>query len=111
LSTAFVNSKFFMLFISNMKPVLFFLLALPAFLPAQDAVKAREEIEIKKFQQELNAEYKDPKKSPLEPRDRKKFKQHVFFEVDLKFRVSAKLKMEVDAKPFKMKTSTNRMAE
>lgn len=47
--------------------------------------------EIKAFQNELNHEYKDKKKSPLLPADRKKFKRHPFFPIDLKYRVEAKL--------------------
>ncbi len=47
--------------------------------------------EIKTFQEELNREYKDKKKSPLLPADIKKFKRHEFFPVDLKYRVEAKL--------------------
>ncbi|MBX2968328.1 MAG: DUF1684 domain-containing protein [Cyclobacteriaceae bacterium] len=47
--------------------------------------------EIKTFQEELNQEYKDKKKSPLLSADLKKFKKHEFFPVDLKYRVEAKL--------------------
>ena len=65
---------------------------------------------IKKFQTELNTEYKDPEKSPLEPKDRKKFKRHEFFDIDLKYRVVAKLDRNISHDIFQMKTSTSRMA-
>lgn len=61
--------------------------------------------EIKKFQVELNKEYTTPESSPLEPRDLKNFKSHVFSEINLKFRVTAILTKEV-GEFFEMKTST-----
>src|SRR5688572_13960981 len=67
--------------------------------------------DIKKFQAELNAEYKSPEKSPMDPKDRKKFKKHEFFDVDLKYRVVAKLDRNVDQGIFQMKTSTTRVAK
>ncbi len=67
--------------------------------------------EIKKFQDELNQEYKDPDESPLEPSERKKFKRHDFFASDLKFRVNARLDRNVDNEIFQMKTSTTRLAK
>lgn len=77
------------------------------------AVQAQQDdslADIKKFQDELNAEYKDAKKSPLEPKDRKKFKRHEFFDIDLKYRVVAKLNRNVNPDVFQMKTSTDRLA-
>lgn len=77
------------------------------------AVQAQQDdslADIKKFQDELNAEYKDAKKSPLEPKDRKKFKRHEFFDIDLKYRVVAKLNRNVSPDVFQMKTSTDRLA-
>jgi uncharacterized protein (DUF1684 family) len=61
--------------------------------------------EIKKFQVELNKEYTTPESSPLEPHDLKNFKSHDFFEINLKFRVTAILTKEV-GEFFEMKTST-----
>jgi uncharacterized protein len=87
---------------------LFFML-LPLFLHAQDeeaAVKA-----INKFQEELNKEYKDAEKSPLDPKDRRRFKRHEFFPIDLKYKVTARLEKGVDETTFKMKTSTTRLAD
>jgi uncharacterized protein len=77
------------------------------------AVRAQDEsalADIKKFQDELNAEYKNPEKSPLDIKDRKKFKRHDFFDVDLKYRVVAKLDRNISHDIFQMKTSTARVA-
>ena len=90
----------------------FFLTAL-SFLFITAVVQAQDEdalTDIKKFQAELNAEYKDAEKSPLEPKDRKKFKRHEFFDIDLKYRVVAKLDRNISHDVFQMKTSTARMA-
>lgn len=63
---------------------------------------------IKKFQYHLNAEYKNPKSSPLEPKDLKNFKGLPFFAEDLAYRVEAKL-IVTDQEPyFLMMTSNNR---
>lgn len=60
------------------------------------------------FQRELNAEYKDASTSPLTKKDLKTFTGLDFFPVDSKYKVTAKLKLTPDAKPFKMPTSTTR---
>jgi uncharacterized protein len=67
--------------------------------------------DIKKFQDELNKQYKDEKKSPLDPKDRKRFKKHDFFQIDLKYRVVASLDRNVSLEIMEMKTSTDRMAK
>jgi uncharacterized protein (DUF1684 family) len=64
---------------------------------------------ILKFQKELNEEYADPKKSPLEANDLKKFKKHDYFPIDLAYRVVGTLKVTNDESFFKMKTSTDRL--
>lgn len=66
--------------------------------------------DIKEFQTTLNKEYKDPKESPLEKNDLKKFKSHDYFEPNLKFRVKATLDRNVNPEIFQMKTSTMRLA-
>lgn len=79
----------------------------------QFAVHAQQEdaiTDIKKFQDELNAEYKNPEKSPLDVKERKKFKRHEFFAIDLKYRVVAKLDRNISHDIFQMKTSTTRVA-
>jgi uncharacterized protein (DUF1684 family) len=67
--------------------------------------------DIKKFQDELNQQYKSTDKSPLEPRDRKRFKKHDFYKVDLKYRVVAKLDRNVSQEILQIKTSTERLAK
>jgi uncharacterized protein (DUF1684 family) len=77
-------------------------------------VWAQEEValvEIKQFQDELNEQYRNADKSPLDPKDRKRFKKHDFYKVDLKYRVVAKLDRNVSQEILQMKTSTARMAK
>jgi len=84
------------------------LLATPFFLFAQgDSKKVL--YNITDFQKELNKEYKDPKKSPLEPKALKRFKKHDFFPVDLKYRVVAHLTVTENTPFFSMKTTTGRL--
>ena len=64
--------------------------------------------EIKKYQEQLNTEYKDPKESPLEKKERRKFTGHPFFPIDESYRVEARFKKLDDPMTFKMKTSTDR---
>ncbi|WP_190808361.1 DUF1684 domain-containing protein [Flagellimonas sp. S3867] len=61
------------------------------------------------FQNELNTFYGDEEKSPLTKKDFKKFKGHYFFDIDENFKVEAKFDRAVDAVPFLMKTSTDRL--
>jgi uncharacterized protein (DUF1684 family) len=63
--------------------------------------------EIKKFQTELNTEYSDRSKSPLEPKDFKKFRGHAFFPINLKYRVKATLKLTESSAFFLMQTSND----
>tara|TARA_R110000868_G_scaffold14075_3_gene65716 strand:- start:11034 stop:11678 length:645 start_codon:yes stop_codon:yes gene_type:complete len=67
--------------------------------------------DILKFQNELNAEYKDPETSPLYDRDRKDFEGLAFFEVDTTYRVLAKFVRTPNALPFLMPTTTDRKSE
>ncbi len=62
---------------------------------------------IHKFQRELNAEYKDPKASPLDPEKLKDFEGHDFFPMDLKYSVEAVLTVTDKEPYFKMMTSNN----
>ena len=61
------------------------------------------------FQREINAEYKDATKSPLKEKDRKVFKTLDFFKFDSTYVVQATFKRTPDEKPFKMKTTTERL--
>jgi hypothetical protein len=64
---------------------------------------------ILKFQEELNAEYLNPDKSPLPKKELKKFEGLPFFEIDENFKVEAKFVRSKNATPFQMKTTTNRL--
>lgn len=87
--------------------VLVFLNSVGAMAQA-DSVNAREDVLA--FQEELNDEYKNREKSPLEPKDFRKFKGHPFFPIDLDYRVPAKL-VVTEGTPFiGMKTTTSRLA-
>ncbi len=61
-----------------------------------------------KFQKELNAEYADAKRSPLDPEDLASFKTLDFYPINEKFFVNAKFIRTENEKPFQMKTSTDR---
>jgi len=65
--------------------------------------------EIKAWQEELNADYKNPEKSPLPPEVLKSFEGHVFFPIDLSYRVKARLIVMHGTPFFKMKTTTTRL--
>ncbi len=62
------------------------------------------------FQRTLNAEFKDASKSPLKDKDRKDFKGLDFFKFDSSYVVNATFKRTTEEKPFKMKTTTDRIA-
>ncbi|HJR99972.1 MAG TPA: DUF1684 domain-containing protein [Flavobacterium sp.] len=62
----------------------------------------------KKYQQELNKEYANPKTSPLEAEDLAVFKGLDFYPVSGKYFVSAHFVRTPNEKPFQMKTSTDR---
>jgi uncharacterized protein (DUF1684 family) len=57
----------------------------------------------------LNEEYKDKTESPLDTKAFKKFKGHVFFAINLLYRVSAKLTVTPGSAFFPMKTTTSRL--
>jgi uncharacterized protein (DUF1684 family) len=63
---------------------------------------------VQKFQAQLNAEYADPKTSPLTAEDLATFKALDFYRVNEKFFVVAKFIRTKKEKPFEMKTSTER---
>lgn len=63
------------------------------------------------WQREMNADFKDATKSPLKDKDRKKFKGLDFFEFDSIYVVKASLTRTPDEKPFKMKTTTERLPD
>ena len=71
----------------------------------------KEYTEIEQFQKELNEEYSNAKTSPLRGENVKKFTEHPFFDMDLKWRVTAKLVKTKNAKPFEIPTSSGRTKE
>jgi uncharacterized protein len=87
--------------------LIFLISTIPVFAQT-DSIQAVEE--ILSFQKELNDEYNDRKKSPLDEKDFKKFKGHDFFPLDLNYRVHAKLVVSEGTPFFGMKTTTSRMA-
>lgn len=90
--------------------IILLLTTLPLLTHAQeDAHTAQKEIEH--FQQELNTEYKDPDKSPLDAEAQKRFKEHDFFPVDLKYRVIAHLSITENTPFFQMKTTGDRLPQ
>ena len=71
---------------------------------AQDCSEAAS----KETQKKLNAEYADPKTSPLTKDDLKTFKSLDFYPVDMKYCVTAKLTRTPKEKPFNMATTKAR---
>lgn len=67
--------------------------------------------EVDKFQRDLNEEYRDPKRSPLDSIGRANFRGHDFFPVDPAYRVVARLVVTVNAPFFQMKTTSLRTHE
>lgn len=62
----------------------------------------------KKYQQEQNKEYADPKTSPLEAQYLAAFKGLSFYPVNEKYFVNARFVRTPKEKPFQMKTTTDR---
>ncbi|AYZ10761.1 DUF1684 domain-containing protein [Chryseobacterium arthrosphaerae] len=90
-----------------MKKYILLFLILPLCFFAQKKV-SREEMEVRKFQKALNAEYLDPKETPLRGDNFKNFKEHPFFPFDMKYRVTAKFVRTQDPKPFDLPTSSGK---
>ncbi|MCF7561496.1 DUF1684 domain-containing protein [Sabulilitoribacter multivorans] len=61
------------------------------------------------FQKEQNAKFKDASTSPLKDKDRKAFEGLDFFKFDSTYVVTAAFKRTPNEKPFKMKTTTDRL--
>ncbi len=67
--------------------------------------------EIQKHQTEANEEFSNPETSILEKKDLEHFEGLDFYPIDLKYRVVAKFVRTPDEKPFKMRTTTDRLPE
>ncbi|MCQ9639825.1 DUF1684 domain-containing protein [Chryseobacterium sp. WG14] len=90
-----------------MKKILLFFLILPLWAFSQKTT-SKEVMEVKKFQKELNAEYLNPKETPLRGDNFKNFKEHPFFPIDIKYRITAKFVKSKDTKPFDLPTSSGK---
>lgn len=90
-----------------MKPLLYLL----CFLLLTSVYGQNESIpkDVLKFQKKLNQEFASADESPLTEDDRKTFQGLDFFPVDTNYRVKAQLKFFENSKPFKMKTTTDRL--
>lgn len=75
---------------------------------AQDTSTAMGETE---FQREINSEYKDASKSPLKEKDLRTFNGLDFFKFDSVYVVKAQFSRTFNEKPFKMKTTTDRLPD
>ncbi len=65
--------------------------------------------EIKNWQTNLNAEFANPKESPLTDEDRANFTGLDFYPIDSSYRVKAKFKLDLQKRKFGMKTTTSRL--
>lgn len=65
---------------------------------------------VLEFQEELNAEYRDPETSPLTEADLARFQGLAFFEPDTSYQVWARLSRTPEALPFDMPTTTDRLS-
>lgn len=90
-----------------MKKYSLILLFFPLLIFSQK-IDSREKVDIKNFQDELNAEYLNPKETPLRGEHLTNFKKHPFFPIDLKYRVTATLVKTEDAEPFDIPTSSGK---
>lgn len=91
------------------KYILFLFFILPIFGFTQIKKQQSKAVkEINKFQKDLNKEYSDPKETPLRDNNFAKFKQHPFFPIDLKYRVTAKFIKTENPQPFDLPTSSGK---
>lgn len=92
-----------------MKKLSFLFIILSVFLNAQ--TKKENIAVIKKFQKELNAEYLNPKETPLRGNNLKQFKKHPFFPINLKYRVTAQFIRTENPVPFELPTSSGKFKQ
>lgn len=89
-----------------MKNIIYLILVLSTFSFVAQSPKK----EIKSFRKELTKQFKSPDDSPiLDSVERKEFKNHTFYPINLKYRVKATFKYISDVSTFEMKTSTTRL--
>lgn len=92
-----------------MKKLSFLFVIFSLFLNAQ--TKKENLDAIKKFQNNLNKEYLNPKESPLRGDNLTNFKKHPFFPIDLKYRVTAKFSKTENPIPFELPTSSGKFKQ
>ncbi|WP_284460442.1 DUF1684 domain-containing protein [Chryseobacterium sp.] len=90
-----------------MKKIIWLFLILPLWAFSQKTT-SKEVMDVKKFQKELNAEYLNPKETPLRGDNFKNFKEHPFFPINIKYRITAKFVKSKDTKPFDLPTSSGK---
>lgn len=90
-----------------MKNILILLISFLAISCASQPAQ-KETADIKKFQNELNAEYKNPKKTPLRGSNFTDFKEHPFFPINLKYKITAKFTKTENAQSFELPTSSGK---
>lgn len=91
------------------KHFLLLLFIIPVILFSQKKGEASKQIqEIEKFRKDLNKEYLDQKETPLRGDNFAKFKQHPFFPIDLKYRVTAEFIKTENPQPFDLPTSSGK---
>jgi hypothetical protein len=88
------------------KQFLFILLSCTSILLAQESKLLKE---AGKFQQNLNKEFSSKEASPLTEEDLANFESLEFFPLDSSYIVTAQLTLHKDSKPFKMRTTTDRL--
>lgn len=88
--------------------IILFLFPLAVFSQKMSGEEAEAEAKAEKFRKELNAEYRNPKETPLRGDHFKNFTGHPFFPFDLKYRVTARLVKTENAEPFDLPTSSGK---
>lgn len=83
----------------------FFLLSVVVLMGSCSSNAVRD---ARKFQQELNAEYLNPKETPLRGENFAKFKAHPFFPINSKYRIEADFTLTKNAVPFEIPTSSGK---
>ncbi|HEX6223908.1 MAG TPA: DUF1684 domain-containing protein [Chryseolinea sp.] len=86
--------------------VLVFFVCAPLFGQIDSAV-----YDIEQYRKKQENEFRDPEKSPLDKKSRKKFKGLNYFPINLQYRVPATFVKAENPTLFKMKTTTSRLPE
>lgn len=90
-----------------MKNILILLISFLA-ISCVSKIAEKETADIKKFQNQLNAEYRNPKKTPLRGSNFSDFREHPFFPINLKYKITAKFTKTENAQSFELPTSSGK---